>query len=249
MSEIFISYSRSDRDFVDSLIAGIQQGGFEIWVDREDIRGGQAWRAAISRAIRACPAFIVILSPNSIKSRNVTKELDLADKHSKAIIPLLYQKCDIPPEIEYQIAGLQMVDFSIQAPQTALDELIQALGSREDLEQRSQLSQAEKRELTLAQVLPGTWQVQLNVPTPFGVVPGQMAIEIYPNGFFRGQSPAIAADGQWRVNQFNYLELSGRQTNGIQWAPYGVMIQFTQVNQQQLNGITSANETVFWQRV
>ena len=142
-----------------------------------------------------------------------------------------------------------MVDFSIQPPQDALDELIRALGSGKDLEQRSQLSQTEKRELTLTQVLPGTWQVQLNVPTPFGVMPGQMMIEILPNGYFRGQSPAIAADGQWRVNQFNYLELSGRQTNGFQWAPYGVMIQFTQVIHQQLNGITSANETAFWQRV
>ena len=69
-----------------------------------------------------------------------------------------------------------MVDFSIQPPQDALDELIRALGSGKDLEQRSQLSQTEKRELTLTQVLPGTWHVQLNVPTPFGVMPGQMMI-------------------------------------------------------------------------
>ncbi len=40
MSGIFISYSRLDREFVDRLIEALEQRGFDIWVDRKDIGGG-----------------------------------------------------------------------------------------------------------------------------------------------------------------------------------------------------------------
>ncbi len=52
MSEIFVSYSRSDSDFVDKLIGELEQSGLHVWVDREDIGGGDRWRASISEAIR-----------------------------------------------------------------------------------------------------------------------------------------------------------------------------------------------------
>lgn len=249
MSELFISYSRRDSQFADILITNLEQHGFDVWVDREDIPGGDAWRAAISRAIRRCHSFLAVLSPHAVRSKYVARELALADKHNKPIIPILYQPCEIPPEVELQLAGLQMVDFSIQPPSTALDQVVNALRSKQGLKERSALTSTEKQSLTLSQVLPGTWQVQLNVPTPFGVMPGQMMVEMHPNGFFRGQSPAFMVQGQWTITQFNQLVLSGTQTNGFQMLPYQVMLQFTAVTHSQLNGITSGNETAFWQRI
>jgi TIR domain len=77
---IFISYSRHDSEFVDRLIHELERYGFDAWVDREDIRGGAAWGASISQAIRRCQAVIVVLSPRSAASDNVAKELSLADR-------------------------------------------------------------------------------------------------------------------------------------------------------------------------
>jgi hypothetical protein len=252
MNEIFISYSRRDGGFVDALKSSIERNGFSAWVDREDIRGGDAWRAEISRGIRECHSFIAVLSNSFVSSNSTTKELNLADKHKRPIIPVLYEQCVIPHFQEYQLAGLQMVDFSIQPFDAAMNELLRALGSTRGLRERVQLTQTERQELVLARVLPGLWQVQLNTPTPYGIMPLLMMFEIQPNGFFAGQAPqapGLFIQGQWSTTQFNQLALAGTQTYGFQTFPYQTILQFTNVNHNQLNGFSSGGEAAFWQRI
>lgn len=128
MSHIFISYSRDDSDFVNSLIAGIEKRGVEVWIDRQDIPGGETWRAAIAEAIRSCDAFVIVLSPNSTVSKNVSKELSIAESHHRTIIPLLHQLCEIPPNMEYQLAEIQWIDFTTEEYAGALERLISVLG-------------------------------------------------------------------------------------------------------------------------
>lgn len=128
MSHIFISYSRDDSDFVNGLIADIEKRGVEVWIDRQDISGGEAWRAAIAEAIRSCDAFVIVLSPNSTVSKNVSRELSIAESHHRPIIPLLYQPCEIPPNMEYQLAEIQWIDFTAEKYADALERLIKVLG-------------------------------------------------------------------------------------------------------------------------
>jgi hypothetical protein len=101
-------------DFVDALARDIENADrarFDVWTDRADISGGDDWNTAISRAIRACSHFLLVLSPNSAKSTKVGQELSLADKHEKRIIPLMYQNCDIPEELELLLVRTQLIDF------------------------------------------------------------------------------------------------------------------------------------------
>jgi tetratricopeptide (TPR) repeat protein len=128
MSHIFISYSRDDSDFVNGLIADIEKRGIEVWIDRQDISGGETWRAAIAEAIRSCDAFVIVLSPNSTVSKNVSRELSIAEPHHRPIIPLLYQPCEIPPNMEYQLAEIQWIDFTAEKYADALERLIKVLG-------------------------------------------------------------------------------------------------------------------------
>ncbi|MGH9834053.1 MAG: TIR domain-containing protein, partial [Blastocatellia bacterium] len=128
MSHIFISYSRNDNDFVNGLIADIEKRGAEVWLDRQDISGGETWRAAIAEAIRSCDAFVIVLSPNSTVSKNVSRELSIAESHHRPIIPLLYQPCEIPPNMEYQLAEIQWIDFTAEKYADALERLIKVLG-------------------------------------------------------------------------------------------------------------------------
>jgi TIR domain len=41
---VFISYSRDDLDFADQLAAALDLSGFECFIDREGISGGEAWK-------------------------------------------------------------------------------------------------------------------------------------------------------------------------------------------------------------
>ena len=47
MSEAFISYSRADSAFADKLGEDLEKRGIAVWIDRESIEGGAAWRALL----------------------------------------------------------------------------------------------------------------------------------------------------------------------------------------------------------
>jgi len=129
MAQVFFSYSRKDSDFVDKLIAELESQGIDIWVDRGDILAGEAWRNSIVEAIINCPVFVIVLSPNSISSENVTKELTLAEQHKKRILPLVIKEVQIPPSLDYQLAGLQYQTFVEGSYASNFERLTRSLGA------------------------------------------------------------------------------------------------------------------------
>ena len=111
--QIFFSYSRRDGDFVDQLSGDLESRGIDVWIDRGDIFAGDTtWRQQIVEAIKSCSVFFIVLSPNSFGSNNVNRELTLAERHNKTIIPIFYKSAEIPNSMAYQLAGLQQLDFS-----------------------------------------------------------------------------------------------------------------------------------------
>jgi hypothetical protein len=104
----------------------------------------------------------------------------------------------------------------------------------------------------LTDILPGTWQISIQMAFPGAV--GQMRLELLPNGFFHGNlmTPMgmTTVDGQWMANpMLNQIGLQGRQSNGCQIIPYGVMIQITYFDAQQIVGMSAAGEQLTWQKV
>lgn len=126
MDKIFVSYSRTDGEFVDRLRTGLEERGHSLWIDQM-IMAGSAWREEISKAIRECHAFLLVITPNSEKSNSVIRELYIADQHKRYIIPILYGVYQVPSSMEYQIADLQRVDFSANPFDSAMDDLDAAL--------------------------------------------------------------------------------------------------------------------------
>ena len=104
---VFISYSRSDSDFVNDLANRLREAGCKVWQDISGLRGGQTWASEIDRAVRDSDALIVVLSPESSASEWVQKETLLAMKLHKPIVPILLRETEIP----VQLINLQFVDF------------------------------------------------------------------------------------------------------------------------------------------
>jgi hypothetical protein len=127
MSDAFISYSRTDSAFADKLLHDLEARGIPVWIDRDNIEGGAAWRASISTAIRSCCAFVLILSPRSTQSGQVSKELSVAETHNRLIIPVVIEKCDIPPGMELQLAELQWISFAEHPYEVALERLTRVI--------------------------------------------------------------------------------------------------------------------------
>ena len=112
MGHIFISYSRRDSQFVDALRYQFESNGIPVWVDRTDIQGGSKWRSEIVQAIDEADSVVIVLSRHSIQSDNVRKELDVAEGFKARVIPLEIEPVAIPPDFQYQLAGLQRIEFS-----------------------------------------------------------------------------------------------------------------------------------------
>jgi len=260
MGQIFISYSRKDSEFVDRLVRDLGQSGVDFWIDRTGIDGGDKWRASIVQAISECDAFLVVLSPQSIASDNVSKEVSLAEKHNRHIIPLRYQPCELPPSLEYQLAELNWIDFA-KGYEPSFNAIIKALRTGKPLDPKSHPAETfspssfpappSPQPGSLSQILLGRWQIQFGTPIT-GMI-GQLTIDLMPNGSFNGQlmTPMglSQVSGQWQLTPMNQLVLQGQQTNGFQVIPYMTMINFTQVTPTQLTGVSSAGEQGVWEKI
>jgi TIR domain len=89
MADVFISYSRVDKDFVKKLHSKLKEQGLDAWVDWEDIPLSANWWKEVQIGIETANSFVFILSINSIASKICRKEVDHAVKYNKRLIPIV----------------------------------------------------------------------------------------------------------------------------------------------------------------
>ena len=120
--DIFISYSSKDKEKADQLSELLASAGLSVWIDQSGIDVATSWSGEIVDAIEGCRAFVVLLSPNSIISKNVVREVALAFEKNKKILPLDLEPVALSRDLQYTLAGIQ------RAPMTNIDAIIRALG-------------------------------------------------------------------------------------------------------------------------
>jgi len=84
---VFISYSREDLDFADQLAAALDSSGFECFIDREGISGGEAWKRRLGNLISEADTVVFVLSPDSARSETCKWEVEEAARLNKRILP------------------------------------------------------------------------------------------------------------------------------------------------------------------
>jgi hypothetical protein len=94
MAEIFISYSRKDRPFVQELCEILAARERETWVDLKGIPPTAEWWREIAEAITAAERFVLVVSPDSIASEVCGRELAFAVEQHKRLIPILRRYVD-----------------------------------------------------------------------------------------------------------------------------------------------------------
>jgi len=119
MSDVFISYSHKDTDFVRDLVKPLEAEGFSVWWDHT-IPPGKTWDDVIARGIREAKACIIVWSPNSVISDWVKEEATLAKEGGK-YLPIQIA-ADLPPMgfRRIQAADLRSWNGNAQDPQWRL---------------------------------------------------------------------------------------------------------------------------------
>jgi TPR repeat protein len=85
---VFISYSRDDLDFADQLNAALDACGFECFIDRHGISGGEDWKRRLGNLIREADTVVFVLSPTSARSEICAWEVEEAARLGKRILPV-----------------------------------------------------------------------------------------------------------------------------------------------------------------
>jgi TolB-like protein/Flp pilus assembly protein TadD len=62
---VFLSYASEDAQAAQGICAALRAAGIEVWFDQSELRGGDAWDAAIRKQIRSCALFIPVISANT----------------------------------------------------------------------------------------------------------------------------------------------------------------------------------------
>ncbi|MCX8058639.1 MAG: toll/interleukin-1 receptor domain-containing protein, partial [Spirochaetes bacterium] len=77
-SKVFISHSSKDHEFVNELVKKLRKDNIDLFVDDLDIKVGDHIKEKIDQGLEECDFFMVILSKNSLQSKWVEEEIDIA---------------------------------------------------------------------------------------------------------------------------------------------------------------------------
>ena len=119
---IFISYSRAQTPFVDRLASQLEDRGYSLWLDYQSLVPARPWFPQLASWIDAAEVTLLIVSQESITSKNVEPEWKRALERGKRIVLLIFDAVPLPPELQ----TCEWVDFRANFEQ-AIQELIRVL--------------------------------------------------------------------------------------------------------------------------
>jgi len=111
MTQVFISYSEQDRETMEKIRNSLRRESLTVWTNTTDIQTGEEFQSAIDRGIEQTDNLVYLVSPDSVQSEFVRKELEYAVSLHKRIIPILVR--ETPPEsIPKVLQGVQYIDLT-----------------------------------------------------------------------------------------------------------------------------------------
>ena len=104
MTSIFLSHNSQDKPFVRRLARDLDVHGVKCWIDEAEIKVGDSLIEKIRQGLDSMSYVAVVLSPDSVNSAWVQKEIDVAKAALKAVAALgktaeLWRSCSSTTEV------------------------------------------------------------------------------------------------------------------------------------------------------
>jgi hypothetical protein len=127
---VFISYAHRDgSELAAWLLRELESLGFDVWLDRERLRGGDRWTNEIESALDRSDVVLALLSEGSFTSDTCRAEQGWALDSGKRVIPLRVQKNSRLPIRLYNRQYLEFSDPS--AYKSSFQELLRSFGAHQ----------------------------------------------------------------------------------------------------------------------
>jgi adenylate cyclase len=127
MADVFVSYSREDKESVLSLATKLREAGVSLWIDQGSIDGAAMWGEEIVNALENAKVLLLMVSEKSVNSHNVVKEVVLASERKEHILPIHLEPTRIPAGLKYPLAGIQHIEYFANDPDDSLRSILRSL--------------------------------------------------------------------------------------------------------------------------
>ena len=108
--DIFLSYRRADQELARALVEALEARGVGVWWDQK-IDGGVDWRDAIVENLIASDMLVILFSDECNASKQLKKELALADDLDKDVIPVLIEDTKPKGHFLYELAARNWIQI------------------------------------------------------------------------------------------------------------------------------------------
>jgi adenylate cyclase len=126
-ADVFISYSREDKDKVLELTGKLRAAGVPLWIDVGGIDGATMWGEEIVHALEKAKVLLLMVTESAVQSHNVAKEVVLTSERKGHILPVHLERTTIPPSLRYPLAGIHHIEYFHGDPDDNLKSIIRSL--------------------------------------------------------------------------------------------------------------------------
>lgn len=126
---VFVSYARANDMTVLPLVEAAKRAGRKFWLDQQGISAGDGWAGEIVRAIKSAGGVVVMCSQAAFESDHVKREIYLADRYRKKLVPVFIEQAEPPEDFEYFFAGVQSLNLFETPPEERPEALLRVLGA------------------------------------------------------------------------------------------------------------------------
>lgn len=120
---LFISHANEDEAVVSRIVSYLETKGAPCWISSRDIPPRAIYADAITEAMQAASACVVIVSAASNGSKAVKRELELASHYDKPFIPIRIDATEPAAGLDYYLRNTQWVDYGGDG-EPALDRIV-----------------------------------------------------------------------------------------------------------------------------
>ena len=126
-ADVFISYSREDKDRVLELADKLRAAGVAIWIDQGGIDGATMWGEEIVNALEGAKVLLLAVTASAARSHNVAKEVVLVSERKGHILPVHLEQTTLPAALRYPLAGIQAIEYYNGDPDEQLRTILRSL--------------------------------------------------------------------------------------------------------------------------
>ena len=126
--QVFLSYDRADEAFAKALSAELTKRGLSVWMDEERLLPGDNWAEQIGEALKKSKAMVVLISPESMRSKWIRHEIEyaLGDlRYENRLFPVLVRQTDQVPWILRELNMLSARQGTAKISESIADALKQ----------------------------------------------------------------------------------------------------------------------------